>query len=524
MKKIPKNIFTLFEGDKNKYRKNLWMILGKGPTFSKTSSADLSVYNVFTLNDAVREYSEVDIAHFIDFDAFERCSDAIEENAKFILLPWFPHFKNKAGKLSICKLAETNAVISSLIKQGRLLWYDLSSSKVRHGLYPTIHAQFFSAEAALSILAEAGVKSIRSLGVDGGTNYSCEFSDLEKISLLSNKHSKFDRQFESFSEIISRTGVDYSPFDQSTPIKVFIAATTSEELPARVLAYSIKRHCSVSIDIVNLNNVDIHIPIPQLAANRARTPFSFQRFLIPELCDYQGHAIYLDSDMLVFSDIRKLWSHPFSHSNVLCSYSDTESRKKPQFSVMLLNCNDLTWKISNIITGLDSGNFSYKELMHDFVLGKTKATIDPEWNSLEKYNAKSTNLLHYTNMHLQPWVSNANPLSYLWVKELHRAVKDGDISCEFIDEEIKKGHIRPSLSYQIKHNIHDPLLLPKEAVILDSKFTAPYKDILKKNTNKSRYILQKTRAVIRLIYHKIMALKYFNRILSALFRVIKKRI
>ena len=56
-----------------------------------------------------------------------------------------------------------------------------------------------------------------------------------------------------------------------------------------------------------LHEATIPIPTPATPANRPRTPFSFQRFLIPELCGFKGRGIYVDSDMQVFEDIRGLW-------------------------------------------------------------------------------------------------------------------------------------------------------------------------------------------------------------------------
>ena len=39
----------------------------------------------------------------------------------------------------------------------------------------------------------------------------------------------------------------------------------------------------------------------------SRTGFSFSRFRIPQLCNWTGRGIYLDADMLVFTDIARLW-------------------------------------------------------------------------------------------------------------------------------------------------------------------------------------------------------------------------
>jgi hypothetical protein len=37
------------------------------------------------------------------------------------------------------------------------------------------------------------------------------------------------------------------------------------------------------------------------------TPFSCFRFAVPELCNFEGRAIYLDADQLVLGDIGELW-------------------------------------------------------------------------------------------------------------------------------------------------------------------------------------------------------------------------
>ena len=41
------------------------------------------------------------------------------------------------------------------------------------------------------------------------------------------------------------------------------------------------------------------------------------RFGIPSLTAYQGRAIYLDADMLVFNDIYDLWSMPMGDAKLL---------------------------------------------------------------------------------------------------------------------------------------------------------------------------------------------------------------
>lgn len=512
------SIFEYLSHQSNDTGRKAWLILGKGPSFSKLSVYDLLQYSVLTLNDAVREYANVDIAHFIDFDAFERCADAAANHAKIVALPWFPHFDNKAGSACLADLVVSHQSLALLAAQGRLCWYDLDSSPVRHGNHPVVSARFFSAEAAFDLLATAGVKRIRSLGVDGGHSYGAEFSDLRDISCLSNSQKNFDLQFESFAKVLARTGVDYSPLDMESPIRVYVASTASEMLPVKVLEYSIKQHCSATVEVMALCDVDIQIPQPVASESRPRTPFSFQRFLIPQVSGFSGRAIYFDSDMLVFKDIRTLWGRPFDGAEVLAAHSDRASSRKPQFSVMLLDCSKLRWDINEIVTQLDSGVLTYEKLMYDFALAKTSAAIESDWNALETFRPHKTALLHYTDMNTQPWVSHLNPLGYLWVAMLRKAIRDGIVSREFVEEEIAKGHIRPSLMYQLDQGIDDAILLPASILALDAKFIPPYRGIADQGTSPWRNRLLWFRAAVRSNYQKTMFYKLECRIRDRLNR------
>ena len=259
-------------------------------------------------------------------------------------------------------------------------------------------------------------------------------------------------------------------------IKVFIAATRSEWLPMKVLEFSIRKHTSQPVQITPISSFERTIPIPQDHENQPRTPFSFQRFLIPELCNYQGKAIYLDADMQVFSDISDLFSIPFNKHDLLTTNSSTSCRAN-QFSVMLLDCQALEWNIDSIVDALDSNQLDYDGLMyHMKVANNIGNTIKPEWNSLEYFEKDITSLLHYTDMNNQPWVSYNNPNTYLWVNCLHEAITSDFISHNEINGEIKHGFIRPSLIWQL-NNIHTLGKLPIAVKKLDKRFCPPYKKL-----------------------------------------------
>jgi hypothetical protein len=455
-----------------------WLVLGKGPSFSKRDLFDLTEFEILSLNHAVRE-QPVSVAHMIDFDVVEACGESIIQNARVLVMPWFPHFRNRPGTESLESLVRRNSALAELNNQGRLLWYNHSLAAQAHGDSPVIPVRFFSSEAVLNLLARAGIRKVRSLGIDGGASYSPQFKDLTGSTLLSNGRGNFDLQFQEIAKILLRTRLDYAPLDIDSPIAIFVAATEAQMLAVKILEHSIRKHASMTVRVEPLHLSGVEIPVPKEPKNHPRTPFSFQRFLIPALNGYRGKAVYLDSDMQVFQDMRKLWMLPFRAADLLAAREPGASGRRPQFSVMLLDCGALHWDIANIVRSLNDGEFSYEDLMYNMsVATQIRPDIDPVWNSLERYVEGETALLHYTDMQTQPWVSRANPLGYLWVKELFEGLDDGSISLQFVKEHIEKGYVRPSLLFQVEHRIEDPLLLPREACALDRNFVAPFNQFL----------------------------------------------
>ncbi len=258
----------------------------------------------------------------------------------------------------------------------------------------------------------------------------------------------------------------------STPVRVFVAASDGEWLPMRVLEFSIRETSSRDIALRAIGSAGRPIPEPRERRNRARTPFSFQRFLIPELCGFEGRAIYLDADMQVFGEIAQVWEHPMG-SHDLLAVSEGNDGRKGQFSVMLLDCARLGWRIEDIVAGLDARAYSYEELMQDMCVARSVGrTLSPAWNSLESYTPGVTQLLHYTDMDTQPWVSLDNPLGDLWVDCLRRAVAAGAVTRADLQREVALGHVRPSLLAQVEGDRDAP-----EWRRQDRGFTAPYKSI-----------------------------------------------
>ena len=464
------NIFEFFKKEQT-IVKDPWLIFGKGPSFSLRNKFPIDNFQTLTLNDSVKYFNNNLVSIFIDFSAYERCREFLQKNKNSILaMPWYPHFNFKKGKYNLRELCEKYDDLREFFLDDRLFWFDLDNCKAKKGGFPTVTSRYFSSEAAIDILIKAGVSEIKSLGIDGGNIYSSEFTNISKESLLVNKQKSFDKQFSEIAKIINRKNINYSPLNHDNPIKVFVGCTERERLPFLVLKYSINYFASATTEIIPLYERKDKIPEPISKSNQQRSPFSFQRFLIPKACNYSGRAIYMDSDMLVFKDIMDLWRMDFNSSNVLTSYTTTKTGRLPQLSLMLLDNNSLNWDLNNIVKDLDSEKITYDQLMHEFILGDVDMKIDEAWNHLEKFEDSKTALLHYTDMFSQPWLSTQNPLGYKWIEMLKKSIEDSVISYEIINQEIQKGHVRPSLMYQLENNINDSLALPKKALALDKEF------------------------------------------------------
>ena len=240
------------------------------------------------------------------------------------------------------------------------------------------------------------------------------------------------------------------------PIRIFVGTDDSQNLAVKVLEHSIRRNTFHPIEVVGMNQLDI--PIPKDLRNQARTGFSFYRFVIPELCGYQGKAIYMDADMQVFKDISELWNLPMEGKKLLLQEEISEDQARirkigsplqrwRQSSVMLLDCGALNWNIREIVRDLDEGKYSYDQLMKELCIlddSEIGASIPFRWNSLEHYDAMTANI-HYTDMNTQPWVSSLNKNGYLWFMEVRQMLESGSLSLSEIQNGIQVGYFRPSL-------------------------------------------------------------------------------
>ncbi|WP_202975755.1 glycosyltransferase [Bradyrhizobium algeriense] len=256
-----------------------------------------------------------------------------------------------------------------------------------------------------------------------------------------------------------------------TPVRIFVGTDRSQMVGVKVLEYSVKRHTDLPIEVTPL--IDVKLPEPRDPRQRQRTGFSFARFAIPRLANYRGRALYTDADMLVFKDIRELWSVDFEGAKVVVQEelpgqhakhrkAFAPGKRVKQCSVMLVDCEAARWDPEEIVRGLDD-SYSYEDLMQNLCIlreDEVSYRVPFRWNSLEHYD-DTTCLIHYTDMPTQPWVSTDNPNGYLWSNEVRRMLADGALTLAELEQEKALGFLRPSFLTELKM-VDDSAKLTKE--------------------------------------------------------------
>ena len=191
-------------------------------------------------------------------------------------------------------------------------------------------------------------------------------------------------------------------------IPIFIGYDSKVKIAYHVLAESILRNSStpVTISPINLNNLKNIYTRKQDPL--ASTEFSFSRFLVPHLMNYNGWAIFMDSDMVMLSDITELWNlrnedyaiqvckHDYTPNskNKFLGNNQTIYAKKNWSSLMLMNtskCKTLTPEYVNTRSGLELHQFKW---LDENLIG----SIPLEWNWLvgEYPYKKEVHNIHFT--------------------------------------------------------------------------------------------------------------------------------
>ncbi len=204
-------------------------------------------------------------------------------------------------------------------------------------------------------------------------------------------------------------------------LRIFIGWDSRYPEPADVLAYSLVQHSSIPLDIryLKLHELNLqrrHDPL-------ASTEFTYSRFLVPHLCQFEGKAIFMDNDMLCFGDIRDLdeldmtglalrvVKHDYQPTNTTKMYGAVQTcyPRKNWSSLMIMNCAKLTLWTKHVVETQTGAYLHRFQDVPDCLIGEVPKT----WNTLD-WMDQTTKLIHYTNG--GPWFKDyeGHPHADVW--------------------------------------------------------------------------------------------------------------
>ena len=192
-------------------------------------------------------------------------------------------------------------------------------------------------------------------------------------------------------------------------INIFIGYDEGEKIAYSVLSESIRQHSSEPVSITPLDLSTTRNIFTRKKQSNQSTDFAFSRFMVPYLCRYQGWAIFMDCDMLLRTDINKIWMMKDDNYAVMCCKHDYVPNQNAKFrgaknepfpkknwsSFMMMNnekCRALSLPYVNEASGLDLHQFKWLE-SEDLI-----GSLPLSWNWLVSeydYNPKADNV-HFT--------------------------------------------------------------------------------------------------------------------------------
>ncbi len=205
-------------------------------------------------------------------------------------------------------------------------------------------------------------------------------------------------------------------------LRIFIGWDSRFPEPAEVLAYSLRQHASIPLDIRFLK-------LDELKLKRAHDPlasteFTYSRFLPPYLCGFRGTALFLDNDMLALGDVREIAEldmtglalrvvqHDYTPSATtkMNGAVQTAYPRKNWSSMMLMNCERLTLWTKDVVETATGAYLHRFQDIPDVEIGELPRT----WNTLDTMDER-TKLIHWTSG--GPWFEQTQncPHAEVWL-------------------------------------------------------------------------------------------------------------
>lgn len=241
----------------------------------------------------------------------------------------------------------------------------------------------------------------------------------------------------------------------STPV-VYIGSGEASTLERKVLIHSLRRNSRGPVDIRVFNGthntVEREGHEPELVPMSVRvkyqniTEFSNYRYMIPQLCGHEGRAIWLDSDMICLGNIAELFETPLDGADLMAKNWPWKGRTRWSLSVSLFDNARCRFDLDRYAEEITAGELTYNDVqqMSDAFLARHPfklAKLDDRWNAFDELHA-DTKLIHYTNLHTQPWKVRGHRHGGLWFRYLNEAREAGLVTEDDVELAIRRSYVR----------------------------------------------------------------------------------
>ncbi len=113
-------------------------------------------------------------------------------------------------------------------------------------------------------------------------------------------------------------------------VRIFIGFD-SKEVAYHVLSQSIIEHSSIPVEFSPIVLTNLGGIFTRERNALQSTEFSFSRFLVPYLSNYEGWSLFMDCDMLARADIAELWSLRDDRYAAMCIKHDYQPKVETKF-------------------------------------------------------------------------------------------------------------------------------------------------------------------------------------------------
>ena len=210
-------------------------------------------------------------------------------------------------------------------------------------------------------------------------------------------------------------------------LKIFIGWDSKEDAAYQACKKSLQLHSSMQLNIIPIKQQDLRQK--NIYARKidplSSTEFTFTRFLVPQLSNWTGWALYVDCDFIFLDDVKNLFDQADDRYALMCVQHDYKPTSKLKMdgkaqhvyprknwsSAILFNCSHPAHKQIHVNDETKDGKWFHRfSWLDDSEIG----AIDHEWNWLVGWYKEpedgTPKALHYTEG--GPWFEEYKDCEY----------------------------------------------------------------------------------------------------------------